>query len=515
MPLDTGVFASRFAPGTLLGGGKFQIEGVLGEGAMGVVYKALQLSIDRPVAIKVLLESRLHALNARERFKIEAWAVARVHHPNVVTLLDADVTDHGLGYLVFEYLSGRPLSKERGRAMEAGRAVKIARQVCRALGAAHMCGIVHRDLKPGNIQLVEVGDDPDFVKLLDFGIAKLLDARSDRPPLTAAEQVLGTLRYMAPEQIRGLSIDGRADLYSLGCVLFQLLTGAAPFRAPSGPQLIEQHLVEPPPRFRDMRPEAAIDPRLEAIVQILLAKRPEDRIQSAEAVEAALAECVDGRAAADLAGAGESASASGTRSEVISFVSAPSTRAERPPLASAPPLAMAAFAPARPWIARLAAFATGTIAVVLAVIALTRADPVAIAPIAQPRVQPVQPITPEKLPVIKPKPKRSIRLSNLEVVAGTMDHDRAAAILEAREAELARCHSRTQIGALARRTLRLFFASSHGRRTLVVEPEDPASGAFLACVNALDPPLALEKSGTPAIAIVAVDLAPATTKGAP
>src|SRR5262245_44422987 len=130
---ESGAPVSPLAPGTLLGGGKYRIESLIGEGAMGLVYRALQIAVDRPVAIKLLIESRLELPNARERFKKEAEIVGRLQHPHVVSLFEAEVSPEGLAYLVFEYLPGRPLSAERGKAMESARAVKIAREICTAL----------------------------------------------------------------------------------------------------------------------------------------------------------------------------------------------------------------------------------------------------------------------------------------------------------------------------------------------------------------------------------------------
>jgi serine/threonine-protein kinase len=518
-------------------GAKYEIRGVIGEGGMGLVYDAYQTAVDRRVAIKVMHNFLMDDASARERFRQEARMVAQVQHPNIVTMYDADV-ENDIGYLVFEYLSGPSLSAEAGKAMELGRVLNIARQLCRALEAAHRAGIVHRDLKPNNVLLLQ-HEKTEHVKLLDFGIAKSLTReRGGGTRLTSADERMGTLRYMSPEQIRDDAVDHRSDLYALGCLLFFMLTGFPPFRDPVGPKLAAQHLGQPPPRFVEVRPDLSTDIGLEAIVRQLLRKRPEDRFQSAASVEAALDEWAarmkkEGRTNAPAESTPSLPSpalpvellAGGTKSELV--VSPPpvairATRVER-----APSTARAPMRRSLTWT-RLGSFAAGSLLALLVGLAVRQpqTEPIEIPPIVGVRAQPVLAISaePESPALVAEGEERSrsrvasvpaIRLRNVLVESGTFDRSQATSMLEAREAEIVRCYRRTQLEAHARRTLRLHFASSNGRQTIHVAPKDEASEAFLACLRSLAAPITLEKSTTAAIAIVSAEVGPATKKAAP
>lgn len=272
--------------------GRYRILGELGRGAMGVVYLAEQGAIGRKVALKVLAESCRDNPQITERFLREARLADRTGHEHIVKIFDSGRAAGGLPFLAMEFLQGETLSQllRREAPLPAVRIRHIALQICAALGAAHRCGVVHRDLKPGNIILIERDGDRDFVKLLDFGIARqLVPGDEDPTSITVTGQLLGTPAFMAPEQCRGETVDGRADLYALGCILYQMLTGSLPFEAPSPMAVVVKHLVEPPvrPRLRLRRP-VPVD--LERICLKALAKRPEDRFSDAEALATALRE---------------------------------------------------------------------------------------------------------------------------------------------------------------------------------------------------------------------------------
>jgi non-specific serine/threonine protein kinase len=269
--------------------GKYRIEGRIGEGGMGVVYRARQLNLDRPVAVKVLSRGAATCAEALERFRREALAVARLRHPNIVTVHDFGDAEGVGAYIVLELLEGRPLHAEiarRGR-FEPAQAVALARQVCAALRAAHAAGIVHRDLKPSNIFLEE-GPQGVAAKVRDFGIAKLRGGDNlavDR--VTAPGAIIGTPAYMSPEQCEGRDLDARSDIYSLGLVLYEMLTGRPPFLARSVPAAIRMHTSEPPVPPGARAP--GISPALDAVVLRALAKRCRDRFPSAEEFASALA----------------------------------------------------------------------------------------------------------------------------------------------------------------------------------------------------------------------------------
>jgi serine/threonine-protein kinase len=267
--------------------GRYRILSLIGEGGMGAVYRAQHLHLRKLFALKVLQPRNIDRPDVIARFEREAIAAGRIEHPNVVPATDFGRLSDGSFFLVLEFVNGRDLRSElKAGAMQAPRALRIMRGVVAGVRAAHDKGIVHRDLKPENIMLVERDGQRDFVKLLDFGVARI-EAGHDGHQLTEAGTMLGTPRYMSPEQILGRAVDARTDLYSLGVILFELLTGQCPF-AGNLPTLLEQHVTLPSPEL----PPALVteQPRLAEIVRVLLSKNPENRFQTASELATALDE---------------------------------------------------------------------------------------------------------------------------------------------------------------------------------------------------------------------------------
>jgi serine/threonine-protein kinase len=276
--------------------GRYRLDALLGEGGMGAVYRAHHVAMERKVAVKLLKSHLTNDGVALQRFAREARATMRVDSPHAVKVLDFGVTPQNDYYMVLEYLDGRSVQRELDvdGVFAPLRVLRIASQALHALGAAHRGGIVHRDIKPENILLLRVGDDPDHTKVLDFGVAKLLEgaARSDRSALalTQGGVVFGTPEYMSPEQACGRQLDGRSDLYSLAATMFAMLTGTALYNAKNALDWLTHHVTVPPPRLADARPELAAFPALEQLVQRCLAKRREERPPTAEAMAALIGE---------------------------------------------------------------------------------------------------------------------------------------------------------------------------------------------------------------------------------
>jgi serine/threonine-protein kinase len=264
--------------------GQYRIMGLLGQGGMGTVYAAEHTLLGRPAAVKVLLPEFSGDQEVVTRFFNEARAATAVRHPGIIEIYDFGWHSNGAAYIVMERLEGESLAaRSARRRMSWDATLTIARQIAGALAAAHAKGIIHRDLKPDNVFLVS---DPEIfggerIKLLDFGIAKLVgDSGNSRKTRTGA--VMGTPSYMAPEQCRGVGVDHRADLYSLGCILFELCTGCTPFVGEGAGDVLAAHIYLPIPAMKSLAPETPIE--VERLVQRLLAKRPQDRVQSADDV---------------------------------------------------------------------------------------------------------------------------------------------------------------------------------------------------------------------------------------
>jgi len=261
--------------------GNYRVVRGLGEGGMGTVCLAQHPVIGRKVAIKLLHAELAGHADVVARFFNEARAIHTIGHENIVEILDFGQTERGQPYFIMEFLEGEPLSDTIARGpMDPGRVATIAEQMCRALSAAHSKGIVHRDLKPQNVQLATKPDGGLRVKVLDFGVAKILESQATAGSArTRTGAVMGTPRYMAPEQCRGAgAVDHRADIYSLGVVLFEMLAGRPPFGAEGVGELFTMHMFQTPPQLTAWCPH--VPAHLAAAVMKSLAKDPAERFQS-------------------------------------------------------------------------------------------------------------------------------------------------------------------------------------------------------------------------------------------
>jgi len=251
---------------------------------MGAVYRAEHVHMRKAVAVKVLHKEMTAFPEVVARFEREAVAAGRIEHPHVVSASDFGQLEDGSFYLVLEFIEGQSLAKlvSRVGALPPLRALRITRQIVEALQAAHGVGIVHRDLKPDNVMLVEKDDDPDFVKVLDFGIAKIkVEETVEQPALTQIGTVFGTPEYMSPEQARGELVDARADLYTVGVILFEMLAGVSPFKDDDLVVVLTRHLTAEPPPL-----PASVDPLIRDLVLRLMRKNRDERVQTpAELIE--------------------------------------------------------------------------------------------------------------------------------------------------------------------------------------------------------------------------------------
>ena len=277
-PREQGGSAAPGLEGTIVAD-RYRIERLLGEGGMGAVYRAEHTLMHKFYALKLLHAEMTSNPEVVARFEREAVAAGHIAHPNVAAATDFGRLDDGSFYLVLEYVEGRSLrvALAADGAFPAERCMRVARQIASALGAAHGLGIVHRDLKPDNVMLVERDDDPDFVKVLDFGIAKVtIGDLKDQPALTRVGAVFGTPDYMSPEQALGQNVDHRSDLYALGILMYEMLRGTPPFEAESLSIVLAQQITSPPPPLPDWVP-----PALSSLIMQLLAKEASDRPQTA------------------------------------------------------------------------------------------------------------------------------------------------------------------------------------------------------------------------------------------
>jgi serine/threonine protein kinase len=265
--------------------GKYRLDERLGGGGMGTVYRATHLLIDRPVAIKVLSQRFVGDSTAKERFRREARAAGRMHHPNAVSVTDFGATADGYLYIVMELLEGQTLRDllAREAPLDVARVVSIMLQTCAAVSAAHDVGLIHRDLKPANIFIEQRPNTPSVVKVLDFGVAKFAveeQADDDYQTLTQVGAIIGTPRYMSPEQCSGSGgVTPASDVYSLGIILYEMLSGVVPFNAETPLAIALRHVSEPPRPLREVVP--SVPEKLAAIAHKALAKNPSERYADA------------------------------------------------------------------------------------------------------------------------------------------------------------------------------------------------------------------------------------------
>jgi serine/threonine-protein kinase len=267
---------------------RYLVQKKIGEGGFGAVFEGKQVATGREVALKVLHPHNVSDSTVVARFRREAEACSRLRNSHTVTIYDFDETSDGILYLVMELCRGRSLQqiqKTEGPVPPA-RALAILQQIADALGEAHAQGLVHRDMKPENV-MVETRDGEDFVKVLDFGIAKIVsgDAAKKGPALTAFGQTVGTLEFMSPEQLRGQALDGRSDLYAIGIMAYEMLTGELPFGEVKVPtEIIHFHLQQEPPLPSRMRPALKIPTAVDEVVLKMVAKSADDRHANAAAL---------------------------------------------------------------------------------------------------------------------------------------------------------------------------------------------------------------------------------------
>lgn len=275
--------SEELGPGHVIAG-RYRIDGQLGVGGIGVVYRAVQLPLERPVAIKVLHDDMLTLAELRARFEREARVLSALTHPHVVSISDYGI-DGERPFLVMELLEGRTLEEVvREDPMEPERALHLGRQILHGLAFAHEKGVAHRDLKPANVFLQRMPDGTEHVKLLDFGLARMVapgGAADDQPTLTQRGVVFGTPAYMSPEQATGASVDERSDVYSAGVLLFELLAGRRPFVGDTRAEIMRAHLTAPVPRIASVRPELRLHPDMVDLLDVAMAKEPGDRFVDA------------------------------------------------------------------------------------------------------------------------------------------------------------------------------------------------------------------------------------------
>jgi len=312
---------------------RYRILRKLGEGGMGVVYLAEHVVIEKKLALKVLFPDLTRRADLIQRFMQEAKSASRIGHENVIDITDFGQSPEGYVFIAMEYLSGQDLGQvlKAAGSLSWERAQPIVVQIVKALRAAHERGIIHRDMKPENIFIIPRDDGREFVKVLDFGIAKVMGLDEDVPRLTRTGMIFGTPEYMSPEQAQGQPVDHRVDIYAVGCIMFHILTGRVPFKADSFMGILSKHMMETPESPRALNP--AIDPSIEAVILRAMEKDPARRFQSMRELLQALLPAATG----DLSGAVSASSG----------LTAPRTAQASLAPASAPPVAAAPSAPPR------------------------------------------------------------------------------------------------------------------------------------------------------------------------
>ena len=261
-------------------GGHYEILSKIGSGGMSTVYKAKHTLLDRIVAIKFILPKLIHDEQTTKRFQQEAKAASELKHDNVCAVNEFGIHDENQAFLVMEYFEGRSLAdliREEGT-IEYDRALLIIKQLCSGLDHAHSKGVIHRDIKPSNIILTKDSDGYDSIKIVDFGIAKLIRDDQSGPNLTQTGEVFGTPSYMSPEQCHGLKVDNRSDIYAVGCVLYEMVEGHPPFQGDSNMAVLMAHCNDSPEPISKTLPSEAIW----EVIQLCLKKDPEDRYNDLE-----------------------------------------------------------------------------------------------------------------------------------------------------------------------------------------------------------------------------------------
>jgi serine/threonine protein kinase len=279
-------------PGEIIAGTRYRIVTRIGAGAMGAVYEAEHVDLEKRVALKTLLEAAARDPKAIERFRQEARAASKIGNPFICDVTDFGELPDGQVFYVMEFIDGPSLRRvlDVDKVIPAARVIAILRQTCKALGAAHEKGIIHLDVKPDNIMLATSGRRGGMVRVVDFGIAGLISAQPPPEGTPPEERVVGTPDYLAPERIRGKGYDHRSDIYSLGAMAYEMLTGACPFWHEDLMTTITKHVTDKPKPLRLQAPQAEIPESLETLVLQMLAKNPAERPQSMAVVEAMLCE---------------------------------------------------------------------------------------------------------------------------------------------------------------------------------------------------------------------------------
>jgi len=303
---DDGTLLTPLADQPVVGavlGDRYEITGVIAGGGMGTIFRGKHQLMKRTVAIKMLHPQLVSSAATLKRFQQEAEAASCLNHPNILSVFDFGLSAQGKPYLVMDCLEGTSLATllASDGHLPAGRSLRIFVQIAAALAHAHQKGVIHRDLKPANIMLIDLDGDPDFVKLVDFGIAKMMSPQEgEGSNLTKSGEVFGSPLYMSPEQCLGNPIDPRTDIYSLACVMYRTLTGVTPAAGNDLLELMYKHANVMPEGFATVCPELNLSPELEAVVFKALSKKPEERYQSMEELRAAMESLVEFKEAGGL-----------------------------------------------------------------------------------------------------------------------------------------------------------------------------------------------------------------------
>lgn len=286
--------AETYASGTIIND-RYRVEEVIGIGGFGAVYKCTQLNMDQEVAVKVLKSEHLTSIEHVKRFTREAQAASRLKHPNTISIFDFGTHEDGALYLAMEFLHGETFANRMDEydTMDVKVLAHIMVQICHSLTEAHRAGLIHRDLKPENIMLLPVAGDPNFVKVLDFGIAKFeSETATEGDRLTEAGMIMGTPTYMSPEQARGEVLDARSDIYALGVLMYEAVSGRVPFEGDQPMTVLVKHIKDPPEPPRQVAPQACIPRAFEKVILRCLEKQPDHRPQSAEELAEALKKAI-------------------------------------------------------------------------------------------------------------------------------------------------------------------------------------------------------------------------------